>query len=316
MINLFFSYAHEDEELRNALEVHLAMLRRNGLVRAWHDRRIRAGAELDGSISKHLEEADVILLLLSPHFLASDYCYETEATRALQLHEAGKAIVIPIILQPCDWLESPFRKLCATPKDGKPVAKFPNINDAFLEVTSDIRNAAKALGKTEAVQGSPSSLTKTDALVSNEARSSNLRVKKKFSDRDRDRFVDESYAYVQNFFENSLTELRARNPGIEFAFKKLTTTSFTASVYVDGAKRTGCHIWLPGRKSFGGDIAYASNDSPQANSMSDWMMVEDDGYHLGFKTSGMRIMQSFTDGLLTSHGVAEHFWSEFVSTLQ
>jgi len=78
VIDLFFSYAHHDEELRNELEIHLSMLKRNGLIRAWHDRRITAGKELEAEISEHLESADVILLLLSPHFLASDYCYESE----------------------------------------------------------------------------------------------------------------------------------------------------------------------------------------------------------------------------------------------
>lgn len=316
MINLFFSYAHEDEELRNALEVHLAMLKRNGLVRAWHDRRITAGSDLDGAISKHLEEADVILLLLSPHFLASDYCYETEAARALQLHAAGKAVVIPVILQPCDWLESPFRKLRATPKDGKPVAKFPNMNDAFLEVTRDIREAANALGKAEGLQPSASIPDEIKATPNTETRSSNLRLKKIFTDRDRDRFLDESYAYIQNFFENSLAELRDRNPGIEFSFKSITATGFTAAVYVDGAKRTSCHIWLPGRKSFGGDISYAANDSVPTNSMNDWMTVENDGYRLGLKTSGMSMMRSSTDDLLTPQGAAEHFWSQFIFPLQ
>jgi hypothetical protein len=316
MISLFISYAHEDEELRNVLEVHLAMLKRNGLVRAWHDRRITAGSDLDGSISEHLEEADVVLLLLSPHFLASDYCYETEAARALQLHEAGKAIVIPVILQPCDWLESPFRKLRATPKDGKPVAKFPNMNDAFLEVTRDIRDAAKTLGKSENPLPSASILGALKATPNTGPRSSNLRIKKTFTDRDRDHFLDECYAYVQNFFENSLAELRDRNPGIEFSFKKVTANGFTAAVYVAGAKRTSCHIWLPGKKAFGGDIAYAANDSDATNGVNDWMRIEDDGFRLGLKPSGMSMMRSSSDDLMTPQGAAEYFWSVFVSPLQ
>lgn len=316
MINLFFSYAHEDEELRDELEVHLSMLKRSGLVRAWHDRRITAGSDLGGEISKHLEEADVILLLLSPHFLASDYCYETEATRALQLHEAGKAVVIPVILQPCDWLESPFRKLRGTPKDGKPVAKFANINDAFLEVTRDIREAAKTLGKSESLQAAASIPAENTAVSNTGPRSSNLRLKKTFTDRDRDRFLDEAYAYIENFFESSLVELRDRNPGIEFGFKKITATGFTTAVYVAGAKRTSCHIWLPGRRSFGGDIAYSANDSGLTTSINDGMTVEDDGYHIGLKTSGLSMLRSSNDGLLTPQGAAEHFWSEFISPLQ
>jgi hypothetical protein len=312
MINLFFSYAHEDEELRNELEVHLSMLKRSGLVRAWHDRRISAGTEVDDEISEHLEDADVILLLLSPHFLASDYCYEREAKRAMELHEERRAVVIPVILQPCDWLNSPFRKLRATPADGKPVAKFPNVNDAFLQVTNDIREAANSLGKTEPVRRTDSD---TPTTTEPGLRSSNLRLKKAFTDRDRDAFLDEAYAYIEKFFENSLAELRDRNPGIEYRFKKASETGFTAAVYLAGTKRTSCHIWLAGRRSFGGDISYSANDSIATNSINDGMQVDDDGYQLGLKASGLS-MRSRNENLLTSQGAAEHFWSEFISPLQ
>lgn len=312
MIDLFFSYAHEDEEMRNQLEIHLSMLKRTGLVRAWHDRRIGAGKDLDREVSQHLESADVVLLLLSPHFLASDYCYETEARRALELHAERKAVVIPIILQPCDWLHSPFQKLRASPRDGKPIAKFPNVNDAFLEVTQDIREAAESLGK------GPAPPTVDAVRVAQRepgVRSSNLRLKRTFTDRDRDAFVDDAYAYIEKFFENSLAELSQRNLGTAFRFQKLSPTGFTAAIYVAGSKRTSCHIWLPGKSSFGGDIVYASNDSTATNSINDGVVVDDDGYQLGLKTSGLSL-RSPNDSLLTAHGAAEHFWSDFISPLQ
>ena len=84
MVSLFFSYSHRDEEFRDELEIHLAMLKREGSISAWHDRRIDAGAKLHDDISEHLETANIILLLVSPSFLASDYCYEREMTRALE----------------------------------------------------------------------------------------------------------------------------------------------------------------------------------------------------------------------------------------
>jgi hypothetical protein len=313
MIKLFFSYSHVDEAMRNELEIHLTMLKRSGLIDSWHDRRIIAGKDLDSEISQHLEEADVILLLLSPHFLASDYCYESEAQRALERNDTGTAVVIPVILQPCDWLSSPFCKLRATPKDGKPVAKFPNINDAFLEVTQDIRAAAESLHK-EQRQTSISSVAtaRSDPGI----RSSNLRIQKTFTDRDRDAFIDESYAYIEKFFENSLSELKLRNPATEFRFKRISTTGFTAAVYVGGAKRTSCHIWLGGRMSFGGDISFAANDSETTNSVNDGVRVENDGFNLGLKPSGLSMISSQSEGLLTPQGAAEYFWSAFISPLQ
>lgn len=299
--------------MRNELEVHLAILKRTGLLSSWHDRRVVAGSDLDQTISRHLEEADVILLLLSPHFLASDYCYEKEARRALERHEAGAAVVIPVILQPCDWLASPVSKLRATPKDGKPVAKYPNINDAFLEVTQDIRAAAQLLNKDDtAEQGAPPSRVTKDPGI----RSSNLRLKKAFSDHERDTFVDEAYSYIEKFFENSLAELQQRNPAIDFRFKQLSATGFTAAIYVGGVKRTNCHIWLGGRNTFGGDIAYAACDSAVTNSINDWVVVDDDGFQLGLKVSGLGFTRSSGEELMNPQGAAEHFWSIFITPLQ
>lgn len=306
--------------MRDELEVHLAMLKRSGVIRAWHDRRITAGQQLDQAISQHLENADVILLLLSPYFLASEYCYEKEAARALQRHSEGTAVVIPVILQPCDWLESPFRRLRATPTDGKPIAKFPNVHDAFLEVVKDIRQAAGSLRKTNAVTPSRASPTgsagRDERVGGEEPRSSNLRVKKSFNDRDRDAFRDEVYSYIEKFFENSLAELQSRNAAIEFRFKVLSATGFTAAIYVAGAKKTSCHIWLSDSRSFGLDIAYSANDSAITNSINDGLRVENDGFQLGLRTSGMSFNRSIGGGLLAKHGAAEYLWSSFISPLQ
>ena len=102
-LTVFYSYAHADEELREQLEKHLALLRRQNVVNEWHDRMIDAGCEWEDVISNHLERADVILLLISANFLASNYCFEIEMERALERHNAGEAHVIPVILRPCDW---------------------------------------------------------------------------------------------------------------------------------------------------------------------------------------------------------------------
>src|SRR5690349_5863095 len=102
-VSVFYSYAHQDEALRQQLETHLSLLRRQGLISEWYDRKILPGAEWVGEIDEHLERASIILLLISADFLASDYCYDKEMTRALERHKQGEARVIPIILRPCDW---------------------------------------------------------------------------------------------------------------------------------------------------------------------------------------------------------------------
>ena len=115
MATLFFSYSHADEGLRDQLEKHLAALQRQGVIEAWHDRRIPPGDLVDASISEQLERADIILLLVSPDFLASNYCYEVEMRRALERHAAGEARVVPVILRPCDWQGTELGRLMATP---------------------------------------------------------------------------------------------------------------------------------------------------------------------------------------------------------
>lgn len=315
MIDVFFSYAHRDEALRDELEIHLSMLKRQGLVRAWHDRRIGAGQEIHGEISEHLERADVILLLASPYFLASDYCYDVELKRALERHDGGEARVIPVILEPCDWKNAPFSSLRATPTDGRPITKFPNIHDAFLEVTEDIRAAAQALGKS-ATRGAHAPAAEIASAQPTGQRSSNLRVKRAFSDRDRDAFVDDVFEYVASFFENSLAELAQRNDAIEHRFKRVSENEFTAAIYADGEKKSSCRIWLPGRGAWGGDIAYAIGDSGHGQSMNDSMTVDDDGYTLGMKPLAMARPHREDQGLLTPQGVAEYFWGILVSRLQ
>src|SRR2546421_9745171 len=99
---VFYSYAHEDESLRNELEKHLSLLQRRGIITTWHDRKIVPGTDWAYAIDSHLNEATIILLLVSPDFMASDYCYSIEMDRALKRHQAGKARVIPIILRSVD----------------------------------------------------------------------------------------------------------------------------------------------------------------------------------------------------------------------
>ncbi len=141
-VELFFSYSHKDEKLRDRLEPHLSMLKRDKVIKAWHDRKISAGTEWAKAIDDNLNSAGIILLLVSADFLASDYCYDLEMQRAMERHEAGEARVIPIILKPVDWTSAPFSKLQAFPKNAKPVTKWTPQDEAFANIAQGIRQAA------------------------------------------------------------------------------------------------------------------------------------------------------------------------------
>jgi len=106
----------------------------------------------------HLERADIILLLISADFIASDYCYSIEMMRALERHDAGEARVIPIILRPTYWQETPFSKLQVLPTEGKPVMKWRDRDDAFLDIAEGIRKAIEELSPTSSGGSAGSSL--------------------------------------------------------------------------------------------------------------------------------------------------------------
>jgi TIR domain len=144
-IRVILSYAHHDEKLRDELAKHLAALRRSAVIDIWYDRKIVPGDELDRDILERLQNSDVVLLLISPDFMNSDYCYRREMRIALRRHARGQARVIPIILRPVDWHGTPIGKLSALPKDGRPVTTWRRRDEALLDVAKGVRRAAEEL---------------------------------------------------------------------------------------------------------------------------------------------------------------------------
>jgi len=144
-INVFISYSNKDKDLLDEFIKHLAILERQGKITAWYDSLIKAGEEWQTQIEKQLESAQIILLLISPDFMASDYCYEIEMQQAMTRHNQGTARVIPIILRPSNWIDSPFSMLQVLPKDAKPITQWSDRDTAFLNVVEGIRKALNSL---------------------------------------------------------------------------------------------------------------------------------------------------------------------------
>ena len=319
MVELFFSYSHRDEELRNELEKHLSLLRRQGVIDLWSDHRIGPGKEIGGEIDQHLESADIILLLVSPDFLNSDYCYDIEMRRAMERHEGGETRVIPVILRPCDWQSAPFGKLKALPTDGKPVTKHQTLDDAFLDITRAIREVIQQLRPASpAVEHVGSTLTEdtSEPSTSQRARSSNLRVSQEFTDRQRHKFLDDAFEYIAQYIEGSLAELEARNPDVETRFKRVDATRFEAATYIHGQERSQCGIWLGGSASILTGILFSHSGLGNGNSYNESLSIEDDGFSLFLKPLGMARMGGNSDKALTPEGAAEYYWGLFVERLQ
>jgi predicted helicase len=167
-VPLFYSYAHEDENLRDQLDKHLSLLKRQGTLSDWYDRDIAAGSVRAEEVERRLKAARIILLLVSPAFIASDYCYGVEMQVAMQRHVAGEATVIPIILRPCDWEAAPFGALQALPKDAKAVTMWANRDAAYTDIVKGIRGLVAKINdgsSTVASEGTRGKSTKSGELT-------------------------------------------------------------------------------------------------------------------------------------------------------
>lgn len=145
--SVFISYSHRDEQLRNELETHLKILQRNGWIDVWHDRKIEAGDEWKKQINDNLENSDIILMLMSADFIASDYCFELEGKRALERQSDGRARVVPIIVRPCKWQIAAFGDLQALPKDALPVTRWADRDSAWLDVEEGVERLVEQFRK-------------------------------------------------------------------------------------------------------------------------------------------------------------------------
>src|SRR5262245_32697362 len=158
ILEVFFSYSHRDETLCNELNAHLAALKRQSVIKNWTDRRITAGDDWRNEIEKHLDSADLILLLISADFLNSDFCYLIETSRALLRHDSGDARVIPVIVRPVFWKNEPISRIQSLPKDGKPATSWNNRDEAWLNVVEGISAAIEMMAKAKAQRIRESSL--------------------------------------------------------------------------------------------------------------------------------------------------------------
>lgn len=316
MIKLFFSYSHNDETTRNELEKHLAVLKRDSLIQTWYDRRILAGSDLGNEIDQNLIESNLMLLLVSPDFLDSDYCYSVEMKKALEMRSQGVIWVIPIILDYCDWKNTPLKDLLACPKDGKPISDHPNPNKAFNEITNEIRRVIKEITAKHPVKPetkSQADLPISKPVVIDKARSSNLRVKKTFTDYDKDKFKKDTFVYMTKYFKNSLEELSLRNPDIKHMFDE-EESSFCARIYRGGSEVAGCTVVNRIDENSWRGITYSHGRSRSGTNAS--LNVEDDGYILYLSSQFGYAGMSGGCEKMTEQGASEYYWGILIEALQ
>ena len=318
MISIFISYCHQDEVLRAQLEKHLVMVRRNGEADIWTDHRIMPGADLDASISSALERADIVLLLVSSDFLHSEYCFSVELTRALERHNEGTAVVVPVILRPCDWLSSPLRGLKALPKDALAVSKWPSPDDAFLDVVTGLRKHLAARRGAHPSVTSPAAAVPGAAIPRGSAtvqRSSKLSLPRTFSDEDRHEFAEETFGAVRKYFQESLDGLPEGNSGYSGKLRDKTAQAFTAVIFRHGQRAAGCYVRLGGIMSTNG-IVYSGNESGADNSYNEMLVIEFDKQGMFWRAQMAMFSTRDRSDRMTANEAAEYLWQMLVGELR
>jgi hypothetical protein len=251
-------------------------------------------------------------------------------SRALERQREGSARVIPVILEPCDWHLAPFGKLLAVPKDGKAVTTWPNQAEAWSDITRQIRAAIEEMpcttGKRATLVGGSAGLAVAAAhptlfempLVQpaqTRPRSSNLRLKKEFTDFDRDKFLHDTFDYMAKFFDASLEELAARNEGIQVRFQRFDVRRFTAVAYRGGAAVAECSVRI---EDYGRGSTYLvfsnSANAPEGGS-SGMLSIESDTQSMYFKAMGMFHLEA-QNSQMSEQGASEFFWALFIEGLQ
>ncbi|UWR38632.1 toll/interleukin-1 receptor domain-containing protein [Sulfitobacter sp. W074] len=302
----FISYSHRDKGALERLHVHLKNLIRDGHIETWYDRDILAGSGLDAEIERELEAADLFLLIVSPDFIASDYCVEREMKRALERHAAGNARVVPIIVEECDWKAmGDLRQLKAVPTDGKAISEWANPNTAYLNVVQELRRIIE-------IERAPASVAKVapepEAVPPATAR---YRARKDFDEIDRSDFREAAFDTIKDYFRRATGEIDSID-GLRGRFTDRGTTSFAATV-VNGGQRDGAaHITVHCRNAriALGDIYYSFDENGGENTANGGFNLSADDYEL-FLVRTMNIFGN-ADEKLAPEQAAEMLWNEFI----
>ena len=304
----FISYSHKDEGALERLHTHLAMLRRDGHIDEWYDREILAGDDINKEISEELESCELFLALISPDFLASNYCYETEMKRALERHDAGKVRVVPIIIEACDWKVTPLGKLKALPRDGMPIGEWTNQNTAYLDVVTELR---RILVENERMV--PPVVPQPAFESSSPDR--RYRVKHDFDDIDRSDFRVKAYNDIRDYFISAVAEIDGIE-GIRGRYTETSTWSFTCTVINKAMNRGTAHITVHASNgNMGmGDIYYSFSENAPYNTANGGFRVESDEYDLFLRPSMFTVQHDpgHDNDRLSAQNAAEMLWREFL----
>lgn len=302
----FISYAHVDDRRRERLHKHLAMLRRDGLLSEWSDHEILPGDRFADQIDAALERAGLFLALLSPDYLASSYCYEKEFQRAQELNDVGHLRIVGVVVEPCDWRNSPFAELVVLPKDGRAIPDWTNENTAFLNVVEELRRVLQQPGPPSPVADKP--------IRSQTAQPRRLRIKQDFDAIQKAEFAEAAFKAIADYFQRACGEMHEASEHLRARFTDLGRDAFTCTLVNRAKIRGEAHVTV--RRGRGrhhiGDISWLWAEHGEENSSNGWLSVEADDFELHLKGSVDRFGFGGRDQVMTPQQAAEQLWNAFM----
>jgi hypothetical protein len=307
-VDAFISYSHRDAAALDRLHVHLAVLRREGLIEMWFDRDILAGDNVDGEIADRLETSGLFLLLVTPDFLNSDYCVEKEMARAMERQAIGDARVIAIIVEPCDWQSTILRSIKVVPQDGRAVSEWTNSNSAYLNVVQEIRRAIEA----DQRQAQPTRGGSAPGPAADPQR--RYRAKRDFDDIDRSEFRESGFDQMRDYFRSAVAELDSLDD-FRARFSELSPTSFGCTIVNRARDRGTAHLTVHmgrGGRSGLGDVYWSFTENAPEGGAQGWLSIGHDEFELHFKSSGFHMGRSEHRSRMTPIEAAQMLWDDLL----
>lgn len=301
----FISYCHVDDAMLQRLHVHLANLKREGLIAEWTDQEIPPGGKLDNHISESLNTSQLFICLVSPDYIASNYCYEKEFGTAQQMERENNIKIVPIIVEPCDWKSTPFGKIKALPKDGKPVTEWTSANSAFTDVAQELRKLLTV--KVSYQNDVPNQVN--EEMVSTRS----YKAKKIFTEVDKLDFKEKSFKMIKDYFKSAISEFNGIE-NLQGRFLDDEAKLFSCLISNKGnLKDAYINISILSNNHGFEDLTYNFTQYLQKNTinMDKSYTIENDEYKLYWTIRGM--FNSRNEEILDAKEIAEKIWDDYIA---
>jgi len=308
MKRIFISYSHKDKQYLDQLIRHLAVMIDDRLIKVWCDKDIQPGHRIDAEIKKQIRTCDIILLLVSPDYLASKNCIAEMSIAINRRHSSKVDNVIPIILRSCDWKNSPLIELKALPEDGVPISTSKNEDEEYVNIVSELRQLCRHPSSTTSQRARR--LPETE-FVPPAPQDNKYRVKRDFNEIDRSKFRKKAHRVIKDYFKKECKELN-KIKDVDAEFECFGSTHFGCTIVNSNIKYGTAHITVHRRSGSHslGDIYYSFDENAQSTGAQSIFRVTSDDYNLYLKELWNVLGDSKSP--ITPEDLAHRLWKRFL----